>query len=104
MSKTKEEILKPFIYKNVECFGDAVTPDGAEEAMETYACQREEGAVKLLHEKDQQLSEARAEIERLKGLIETAFSSAYNRGYMDCRDKVKNEANPFGQFKIDHNL
>lgn len=45
-----------------------------------------------------------AEIKRLKGLIETAYTSAYNTGYMDCRDKVVNKANPFDQFKIDHRL
>lgn len=44
------------------------------------------------------------EIERLKGLIETAYLSAYNKGYMDCRDKVENKTNPFDQFKTDNNL
>ena len=34
--KTKEQILEAYIYKKVEAFGEAVTPEGAIEAMEAY--------------------------------------------------------------------
>lgn len=35
--KTAEEILKPFVYKNIEAFGDGVSMEGAITAMELYA-------------------------------------------------------------------
>ena len=50
--KSKEEILKPFIYKNVEAFGAAVTPEGAEQAMEEYAAERCEKLVEALEDCD----------------------------------------------------
>ncbi len=48
-TKTKEDILKPYIYKNVESFGDCVSVDGAESAMSSYSSHLEE-RIKMLEE------------------------------------------------------
>lgn len=47
---------------------------------------------------------AAQELERLKELIKEAFNTGYNRGYMDCRDKVENQIPPFEQFAKDNNI
>ena len=48
--------------------------------------------------------ELKAEIERLKELIETAFNYAYNEGYRDHKYQTKLKEPPFNQFKTDNNL
>jgi hypothetical protein len=48
--------------------------------------------------------ELKDEVEKLRELVETAYSEAYNTGYGDCRHKHTLTENPFDQFKKDHNL
>lgn len=38
------------------------------------------------------------------GFVEIAYNSAYNTGYMDCRDKATNKIPPFERFSIDNKL
>jgi hypothetical protein len=74
-TKTAEEILKPYIYKNVEGFGDCVTPEGAESAMETYATKQTTLAVEELKELNQDLSILRDAERQAKEQIQSSLTS-----------------------------
>ena len=110
MSKTKEEItVRKFMIKKypTDKYMDCPVPQHHWETIQEYATEYA----------DQQLSEARAEIERLKGLIEKAHlegfkasGEGYNgeypfEGHSDEHIKKENSFSSYWQqFKLENNL
>jgi len=64
--QTAEEILEPLIYKNVDGFGDAITPHSAELAMEIFANQIEAEIQKEIDELKKDNDDAHFFLDKMK--------------------------------------
>lgn len=82
MDKLREEILKPYIYKNIVGFGDAITPDCADEAMIIYASQQTSELkaenTRLWEEMDRYIGATKVALEQA-GVIASIKSLALSR-------------------------